>query len=153
MRYNIFIHADPDFEHIDHDMEKVAHATLSYLNAPDGDLTLVLTDDAGIQKLNREFVGIDRPTDVLSFINGEPDPDTGRMYFGDVVLSIPSADRQAKQSGHSLGDELNLLITHGVLHLLGFEHEEEEDRKKMWSVQDQITTQVGSKIASPGQTE
>jgi probable rRNA maturation factor len=151
MSYNIFIHADPEFENIEHDIKKVANATLSYLNAPDGDLALVLTDDEGIQKLNREYAGVDRPTDVLSFSDGEPDLDTGRMYYGDVVLSIPCADRQAKHSGHTLGDELSLLITHGVLHLLGFEHEDEEDRQKMWSVQDEILTQVGSNIASPRQ--
>ena len=131
-------------------MEKAAYATLSFLATPDGELTLAFTDDESIQELNRQFAGINRPTDVLSFPNWDTDIETGRNYYGDVVISIPFAERQAKEAGHPLRDELTLLITHGVLHLLGFEHEEEDDRHKMWSIQDEILTQLGISIASPG---
>jgi probable rRNA maturation factor len=150
MSYRIFVHADSDFSNLDYDLGKVADTALSYLEAPDGDLTLVLTNDEGIQDLNREFAGINLPTDVLSFSDGETDIETNRMYYGDVILSIPFAERQARLAGHSLQDELTLLITHGVLHLLGFEHSEENSRQKMWSIQDEILHHLGSGILSPG---
>jgi probable rRNA maturation factor len=150
MSYQIFVRADPKYKKIIHSLEKTAHATLSFLDMPDGDLTLVFTDDKRVQELNKKFAGIDHSTDVLSFPEGEPDVETGKIYYGDVVISIPTAERQAKEAGHSLKDELTLLITHGTLHLLGFEHEEENDRRKMWSVQDEILAQLGCEIASPG---
>ena len=150
MSYKIFIHADPDHKHILHDLEKVAHATLSFFDIPGGHLTLAFTDDDHIQELNKEFAGVDHPTDVLSFPDGDTDLETGEIYYGDVVISIPYAERQAKEAGHPLRSELTLLIIHGILHLLGFNHEEEDERRKMWSVQDEILTQLGSEIASPG---
>jgi probable rRNA maturation factor len=72
------------------------------------------------------------------------------MYYGDVILSMPIAEQQAREAGHPLRDELTLLIVHGVLHLLGFDHSGEDDRHKMWSIQDEILSQLGCKIASPG---
>jgi probable rRNA maturation factor len=150
MSYKIFIHADPNYTNIIHDLEKVANATLSFLNMPSGNLTLAFTDNDHIQKLNKQFAGMDHPTDVLSFPDGETDLETGEIYYGDVVISIPFAERQAKEAGHSTRNELTLLIAHGVLHLLGFEHKEEDDRRKMWSVQDEILTKLGSEITSPG---
>jgi probable rRNA maturation factor len=149
MSYKIFVHADPDFNNIKHDLSRVADTTLSYLETPDGDLTLVLTNDEGIQDLNREFAGIDLPTDVLSFSDGETDIETNRIYYGDVILSIPYAERQARLVGNSLGDELTLLVIHGVLHLLGFDHSKENNHQKMWSIQDEILKQLGSGIVSP----
>jgi probable rRNA maturation factor len=149
MSYKISIHADPNFRNMDHDLEKVAKTTLSYLDTPEGDLTIVLTNDEGIQDLNREFAGINQPTDVLSFPSGETDIETNRIYYGDVIVSIPFAERQARRERHSLEDELKLLIIHGVLHLLGFGHTEEDGRQKMWSIQDEILKQLGSEIESP----
>ncbi len=151
MSYEIFIHTDPNYEMIVQDLKKVADATLSHLNAATGDLTLAFTDDKSVQKLNREFAGVNHPTDVLSFSNGDTDTETGKIYYGDVVLSVPIAERQATEAGHSLRDELTLLIIHGVLHLLGFEHSEEEDQQKMWAIQDEVLTHLGSKIKSPRQ--
>jgi probable rRNA maturation factor len=149
MKYEIFIHSDPDDEMTVQDLEKVADATLTYLNAPEGDLTLVFTDVRTIQNLNRDFAGENRPTDVLSFSNGDTDTETGKIYYGDVVLSIPIAERQAKEAGHSLREELTLLIIHGVLHILGFDHLEKDDQQMMWSIQDEILSRLGSKIVSP----
>jgi probable rRNA maturation factor len=150
MSHKVLIYADPDHKNVLHDLEKVAYTTLSVLDVPSGHLTLAFTDDDHIRELNREFAGVDQPTDVLSFPNNDTDLETGEMYYGDVVISIPYAERQAKEAGHPLRSELTLLIIHGVLHLFGFEHEEEEDRRKMWSVQDEILTQLGIEIVSPG---
>ena len=131
-------------------LEKCAHAALNYLGiSNESDLSLLVEDDLHLQKLNREFLGIDAPTDVLSFPAGHLDPDTGRVYLGDVIISLPTANKQATLAGHSLEAELSLLVVHGVLHLLGYDHDDPEGKTKMWSAQSQILEMVGVKLNSP----
>jgi probable rRNA maturation factor len=101
-------------------------------------LSVVITGDSRLQDLNREYLGIDQPTDVLAFPSGEIDPDTGHLYLGDVLISYPQAERQAAAGGQQLEDELRLLVVHGVLHLLGFDHADPQERQRMWTVQDAI---------------
>lgn len=122
---------------------KAARATLDQSGAPDADLSIVLGDNKRIRELNREFLGRDAPTDVLSFPADEVDPDTNRRYLGDVILSFPYAERQAKERGHSVESELQLLIIHGVLHLLGYDHETAEEKKRMWAFQGRILESLG----------
>jgi len=130
-------------------IDQSSYAALAFLNAPPGDMSLVLTDNGTIQKMNKQFMDIDQPTDVLSFPDGNTDLETGRVYFGDVIIAIPYAESQANETGHSLIDELALLSVHGVLHLFGYVHSDPEDRQKMWSIQDSILNQIGSEIESP----
>ena len=94
------------------------------LRAPGASATLALVGDARIQKLNRDFRGHDKPTDVLSFAAAryEDDPD----YLGDIVVSVDTASRQAKRRGSNLKRELKVLSLHGFLHLLGYDHETDE---------------------------
>ena len=101
----------------------------------DPDLSIVITDDQQVQALNRQFLDIDRTTDVLAFPSGEMDPDTGSTYLGDVIVSLPQARKQAESAGHSLEDEIQLLVVHGVLHLLGYDHHDRPGKEKMWAVQ------------------
>ncbi len=114
---------------------------------PGGELTLVLTDDQGIQELNRDFLGLDAPTDVLAFgaqESGGPfvtAPGAGG-YLGDVIVSLPRATAQAAEMGHPLQQELDLLIVHGVLHLLGYDHANEEDKARMWAQQSAVLDEV-----------
>ncbi len=84
-------------------------------------LTLVLAGDDAIRRLNRTFRGKDKPTDVLSFPVMEPTPE-GDFHMGDIIISVPRAEKQAGGLGHSLGHEIEYLAAHGFLHLLGFEH-------------------------------
>ena len=106
-------------------------------------LTLVITDDSGIQALNRDFLGYDTPTDVLAFGAQEDDgpfvaaPEAGG-YLGDVIVSYPRAVAQAQEHGHSPEQELNLLVVHGILHLLGYNHADKEGKVAMWARQDLI---------------
>ncbi|MBV6466089.1 MAG: Endoribonuclease YbeY [Anaerolineales bacterium] len=123
-------------------LEQAARAALTHQSA-DGDLTLVLADDEQLRRLNRDFLGVDAPTDVLSFPASETDPETGAAYLGDVLLSIPRADAQARAAGHSLADEARLLVVHGVLHLLGHDHAEAEEKSKMWRAQAEIMDGLG----------
>jgi probable rRNA maturation factor len=107
------------------------------------DLTILQTDDAHLQVLNREYLHQDAPTDVLSFPAGEPDPETGALYLGDIVLSIPRAAAQAREAGHSLEDEAQLLVVHGVLHLLGHDHAGPSDKERMWAAQGAALERLG----------
>ena len=107
------------------------------------DLTIVQTDDAGMRRLNRDYRGNDAPTDVLSFPAHELDPETGAHYLGDVVIAIPRAAEQAREAGHSLEDEAQLLVVHGVLHLLGHDHAEPGEKGLMWAAQAEALRQLG----------
>jgi probable rRNA maturation factor len=114
---------------------------LRFANLEQGaELTLVLTDDDQVHALNRQFREVDAPTDVLSFPAGDVDPDTGRLYLGDVIISLPRALAQAEV--HSLEDELRLLIVHGVLHLLGYDHADEQEQAAMWAAQAEILARL-----------
>ena len=83
-------------------LERAARAVLDLSGSPDADLTVVLVDDARIQGLNLEFLGHDAMTDVLSFPADEPDPETGRRYLGDVVISFARAQEQARERSHAV---------------------------------------------------
>jgi probable rRNA maturation factor len=123
-------------------VERAALAVLAHQSA-DGDLSIVLTDDARLQHFNRDYLGIDAPTDVLSFPASESDPETGAAYLGDVLISIPRAQGQAIAAGHPLEAELQLLVVHGVLHLLGHDHAGPKDKARMWAAQSRVLESLG----------
>jgi probable rRNA maturation factor len=131
-------------------IEESVLATLDHQQiSSDSDLTVIIDHDARIQEINREFLGIDAPTDVLAFPAGHQDPDTKHVYLGDVIISYPQANKQALKAGHSLSAEINLLVVHGVLHLLGHDHNQSEGRAIMWSAQNDILTNLGNEINFP----
>ena len=109
----------------------------------DRKIAIVLTDDAQLHKLNREYLGVDAPTDVLSFPASETDPETGAVYLGDILISIPRATEQAQAAGHPLEAEVQLLVVHGTLHLLGHDHAEAEEKARMWKIQDEVMSRLG----------
>lgn len=123
-------------------VEEAACAVLTHQSAH-GDLTVVLTDDAQLHRLNRDYLGVDAPTDVLSFPASEPDPETDTYYLGDILISAPRAARQAEAAGHPLESEVRLLVVHGVLHLLGHDHTDSQEKAEMWSVQAEILEALG----------
>lgn len=100
-----------------------------------------------IHQINRDYRGIDRPTDVISFaVNDVPDIiDVGEKDLGDLFINIDYAKRQAKEYGHSYRRELCFLFTHGMLHCLGYDHMKPEDEKKMFALQDQILDPIVSR--------
>lgn len=119
--------------------ESAAQQALDYANLEQpAELTLVLTEDADIHALNLQYRQVDAATDVLSFPAGETDPDTGNLYLGDIVISLPRAQAQAAAEGHSLEAELRLLVVHGVLHLLGYDHADDKEKAAMWAAQTAI---------------
>jgi probable rRNA maturation factor len=100
----------------------------------DAEVSLVFVDDDYIQELNKKYRGVDSPTDVLSFamLEGESLPEEEEeVILGDVVISLETVGRQAREFGHSFQREAAYLTVHGVLHLLGYDHQEEENHRKM----------------------
>jgi len=125
-------------------LQRAALFTLEQESAPaDADMTIVLTDDAQLHELNREFLGVDAPTDVLSFPASESDPETGSPYLGDILISIPRATEQAQAAGHPVEAEVQLLVVHGTLHLMGHDHAEAEEKERMWKAQAEVLVRLG----------
>ena len=119
-----------------------ARAALAQQSAR-GDLSIVLSDDAHLQEMNRDYLGIDAPTDVLSFPAEETDPQSGRSYLGDILISVRRAEQQARAAGHPVEAEVQLLVIHGVLHLLGYDHAKPADKARMWAAQAAILQSIG----------
>jgi probable rRNA maturation factor len=112
---------------------------------PDSTISVVIADNNFVQELNRQFRGVDAPTDVLSFPSDAPPvelPDEP-PYLGDLIIAYPYAAAQAEREGHHLDDSLALLVAHGTLHLLGYDHDTAENRARMWAAQENALRAVG----------
>jgi len=140
--------------------EKVIEAAMDYVECPyEAEINLLLTMNEEIHEMNKNFRGIDRATDVLSFpmvdyeAPGEFDfldeaienfhPETGELMLGDIVISKEKVISQAEEYGHSIEREYAFLITHSMLHLFGYDHMEEEERIVMEQKQKEILEQLG----------
>lgn len=125
-----------------HAIERLAARALGAESvAPPAELSITFAGDALVRRLNREFRGEDAPTDVLSFGqegDGFAVPDGASRHLGDIVISVETAQRQASEHGLSLGDEVGHLVVHGVLHLLGYDHEAPADEAVMRQREDVI---------------
>jgi len=124
----------------------------------EGEVTLTFIDDAGIHALNRDYRGIDRPTDVLSFamqdegedepeivfeVEHEDDTDPISGMLGDIIISVETAKRQSEEYGHSLEREIGFLFVHGFLHLNGYDHQDAESEAVMTAKQEAVLQQAG----------
>lgn len=128
--------------------------------APPGTgVTLVVADDERVRALNAEYRGVDAATDVLSF-PAEPLPDELRqamieagdedaLYLGDLVMAYPYTSQHAQAAGHALDDELVLLVVHGALHLLGFDHDNAAHQATMWQAQTEALAALGVALHVP----
>ena len=118
--------------------------TLRLSDGPEeAEVSLMLVDDQRIHALNKEYRGVDRPTDVLSFalqedMEDEPDAAFEDDMLGDIVISAERAKEQAEEYGHSFEREIVYLAVHGTLHLLGYDHEEEKDKQEMRSKEEEV---------------
>lgn len=129
-----------DFEQIMIQCEKVLNITKTY------NVSVIFTDAESIHKINREYRNIDRPTDVISFAildsADEYEMIEGDNELGDIFINIEAVTEQAQSYGHSMRREVCFLFTHGLLHLLGYDHMNEEDEKKMFALQDVIIDEI-----------
>jgi probable rRNA maturation factor len=113
-----------------------------------GEIAVVLSDDATVRKLNRDYRGKDKPTNVLSFPNdGGIDPDGGMAPLGDVVLALETVAAEAKAQGKRAGDHVSHLVVHGVLHLFGHDHLKDAEARRMEALETKILAGLG--IADP----
>lgn len=129
-------------------LENAALAVLSIEAAEDNsELSIVIDGDEEIQRLNEQFLGVNSPTDVLSFPSDENNPETGAPYLGDIIISYPRAKMQAESVGETIEDELQLLVVHGTLHLLGYDHAEPEEKALMWKSQQKALDHLGCRIS------
>lgn len=120
---------------------------------------LRVTDDAGIREINRDFRGIDRATDVLSFPSTDCKPqktlghcekkllqerdETGRCFLGDIIISLPRAREQAEEYGHSLEREFAYLTAHAMFHLMGYDHMRDDDKERMRAMEEKALNKAG----------
>jgi probable rRNA maturation factor len=149
-----------DFD-VPSEIERVVNACVDYLDCEyEVQVNVLITDNDAIHKMNLENRGIDRPTDVLSFpmIEWETpgkcdfseedeiilcDPDSGELMLGDIVISLDKVLEQSSEYGHSRKRELLFLVAHSMLHLFGFDHEDDQEREEMERMQREILDSVG----------
>ncbi len=143
MTVQIDIQPDAAFQRWKMPVMLAATRILEQLNLKEGSLTILLTDDRKLREMNQKFAGEDQTTDVLSFPSGEPDPESGETYLGDILIAVPVAEKHAVERGHQLEQELSLLTIHGVLHLLGYDHTQPEDEEQMWALQKKALGSLG----------
>ena len=138
-------------------IQRAISAALREEKVPDDcEVSVLLTDNEGIHELNRDYRGVDRPTDVLSFPANElspgefdadlceRDPETGRVFLGDMAISLEKCEAQAEEFGHSFERELMYLMVHSTLHLLGYDHvDEAEMKRQMRGREDVIMSRLG----------
>jgi len=157
IEYETDIKLDLDYEKI---IREVVLAALDYEECPyEAMVNVVLTDNASIHEVNMQTRQIDRPTDVLSFpMNEYPapadfseieedvdafDPDSGELLLGDIMISVEKVMEQAASYGHSEKRELAFLVAHSMLHLMGYDHVEDEERIEMERRQSEILDSIG----------
>lgn len=145
-----------------HSVKKVLQQALDYLGQPSNylEMSLSVVSEQDIKRLNAEFRNVDSVTDVLSFPTADVnkkvinlsefaldsiDPETHRYHLGDVIICLDRAKEQAEEYGHSLKRELCFLSLHGLLHLLGYDHETQEDEAEMTALQKSILDTAGIK--------
>lgn len=120
-------------------LRRVVTRCLTRMGVADSEVHLLITDDLTIRELNRRFRDVDRETDVLSFLDGDELP-SGLTLLGEIVISLDAAKRQSVEFGHDEIRELSELVLHGVLHLLGYDHE--NDRGQMNALETELREEV-----------
>lgn len=105
-------------------------------------LTVVISSDERVHELNQQFRGVDAPTDVLSFPADAAFSQTDDGYLGDIIIAYPYAKRQAEREAIDFEQSLCLLLVHGILHLIGYDHDTLENRRQMWERQDVVLSSL-----------
>jgi probable rRNA maturation factor len=128
-------------------IEEIVHKSIILAgNDANADISIVVDSDVVLHKLNKNYLGNDKPTDVLSFESNELNPETGNLFLGDIAVSFESAERQAAEAGHPLENEIALLLVHGILHLSGYNHETKTEKEQMWKKQQTILDSLNINI-------
>ena len=128
------------------DLEKLVDQIIKRFSLEQAEFNIIFVDNDYIHKLNKEYRNIDRATDVITFaLEDNMDIKLDIRILGDIYISIDKTKEQAQEYGHSFFRELSFLTVHGMLHLLGYDHQNEQDEKIMFSLQDEILNEAGIK--------
>ncbi|CAM3572249.1 rRNA maturation RNase YbeY [Erysipelothrix urinaevulpis] len=145
MQINFINEIEPAFEAYEIDLKTILEKTLSHLNqSMEVSVNVVMVDDETMQNYNRDYRDIDKTTDVLSFVDGETMD--GLTHLGDLLISTGAVVRQAEEYGHSIRREFCFLVTHGYLHLLGYDHMTPDDEKEMFGLQNEILSGIAERL-------
>ena len=135
-------------EEIESIARKAVEKVLLMEGIEDCEVSIFFTDDSEIHRLNKIYRHVDGPTDVLAFAMREGvDGELNQNILGDIVISLPRVEQQAKTYSHSFDVEMSLLVSHGVLHLLGYDHEQDNDKLVMQRKQTEILSSLGYDLA------
>ncbi len=142
----IFNESNKDIELLD-EIEKLVNYYVNYLKLENTVFNIIFVNNETIRKINREYRNIDRETDVISFAleDNNTFPKGEFRVLGDIYISIDKAISQKDEYNHSLKRELCFLVTHGLLHLLGYDHMTKEDEKEMFDLQKELLDSYGIK--------
>lgn len=145
-QYEFVNNTDERLEEID-SLKDFIDFSISYLKLEHVLFNVIIINNDEIHRMNKEYRGVDRPTDVISFAleDDETFVKTDMRVLGDIYISIDKAKEQAENYGHSLKRELSFLTIHGILHLLGYDHMTSEDEKEMFGLQEMILNEYGIK--------
>ncbi|MGA1844298.1 MAG: rRNA maturation RNase YbeY [bacterium] len=126
-------------------MRRVVERIFGVLGLQTQEVSILFVSDRYVRRLNKCYRGIDQPTDVLAFSMREGEwTDIQPQLLGDVVISVETAARQAKEVGHGLDRELTILLVHGILHLLGYDHMEKRDAERMQAQERVVLSEIES---------
>ena len=138
-KFKIYNLTDENVKKYEKDIKKVLQYTLKCENVKKAVFNVILVDNKYIRKINKEYRNIDKETDVISFaLEDYKDVNTSIRVLGDIYISLEKAKSQALEYGHSLKRELAFLAVHGLLHLLGYNHENKEEEKIMFGKQEMV---------------
>ena len=144
----VIVEVDPDYKNevSAKELTTLVNSVFELQQLPSsGSLSVRVTSSSFLRQLNQMHLGIDAPTDVLTFPMDFDDPESGGHYFGDIILSYEKAAAQAEENGHAVIDEIKLLVIHGILHLLGYDHASAEEKEEMWTIQNKLLAALGIK--------
>jgi probable rRNA maturation factor len=129
--------------------QRAVDAALARDDLADRALCVLIVDDAESARLHDEHFSDPAPTDVMSFPDGGPDPESGLVRLGDLAVGLEVARRVAATRGRPVGEEVALYVLHGALHLLGYDDIDERDRADMWAIQREVMATLGVEIGPP----
>jgi probable rRNA maturation factor len=144
----VIVEVDPDYKNevSAKELTTLVNSVFELQQLPSsGSLSVRVTSSSFLRQLNQMHLGIDAPTDVLTFPMDFDDPESGGHYFGDIILSYEKAAAQAEENGHAVINEIKLLVIHGILHLLGYDHASAEEKEEMWTIQNKLLAALGIK--------
>lgn len=129
------------------ELDKLIDFTLKKMNVENAIMNVIIVSLDEIHKINKEYRGIDRPTDIISFALEDDHTFINLEYrvLGDIYICLDKAREQALEYGHSLKREISFLTVHGILHLLGYDHMKEDEEKIMFNLQEEILNEFGIK--------